>query len=630
MERAEPTRLSGQSRCKEIFVQKCQWLAIGLLSSLIPLMMGCSSSTEVDSLSISPATQSLSIGQTAQFTATSTTTHGHHPATTQDVTAVVTWTSSSAGVASIDSKGVATAVAPGSATITASMSGFGGLITTTATVSVTGTSGGGGGGGANPNIVSISVIPNSQSVASPGQTSQFIAIGTNGSGGTVDLSNKVTWSSSSPQIATITNTGVATAVSQGTSTITALYTNASDGTVATGTGTFAVAGGVPEQITGLTIYPGSQSLVQSEQTQFFVVGTQGTNGLQTDVTKGVAWTSTDTNVGTIGSAGNGTPGLATAVGAGSTTITATWTNPDKTVVVATATLAVTIGATQEPLISINIVPGGATVSNKGMSAQFMAFGTYSTNPTTRDITNSVTWVSLMPEVAEIDSCGAAASGPDIGVCPNGGTGPIGPSGGLPGEYAGLATSMGATGDTVIYAIDNTTNPDGTVVVSNPQQFTCMDPKLQYCIPIVPTPQLATVTVFIEGEQSYVPSLLNPATNLDYGEYVTAPTDTGTPNLIHCGREWTDVGGAGGQVCTGTYEPGAVITLTEDLPPGDPHFGGWSTGSGCVHADGTPLSPAELITSTTCTLSTVSIDPTTLVVTRTTGVWGNLSAGVIFY
>jgi hypothetical protein len=50
----------------------------------------------------------------------------------------------------------------------------------------------------------------------------------------------------------------------------------------------------------------------------------------------------------------------------------------------------------------------------------------------------------------------------------------------------------------------------------------------------------------------------------------------------------------------------------------------------VHSDDTPLSPAELAISQTCTVSTVSVDPTTGVVTRQMGVWGNLSAGAIFY
>jgi len=70
------------------------------------------------------------------------------------------------------------------------MSGFPGLASSTAELTVTGSAGGGTGG----SIVSISVIPGSQSVSSPNQTSQFIAIGTTSSGATVDLTGQVAWS----------------------------------------------------------------------------------------------------------------------------------------------------------------------------------------------------------------------------------------------------------------------------------------------------------------------------------------------------------------------------------------------------------------------------------------------------
>ena len=389
------------------------------------------------------------------------------------------------------------------------------------------------------------------------------------------------------QIATIgASTGLATGVGQGSTTITALYTN-TDKTVVTGTATFMVIGGTTQPVTELTIYPGTQSTTAlDQQTQFFVLGTQGSSGLQFDVTDKVAWTSSDTAVVTIGTSGSGTPGLAKSMGSGSSTITATYTNPDTSKVVATATYSAAIGAAQESLMSINVVPSDVTVSNKGMTAQFLAFGTYSTSPTVRDITNSVTWISTLPEIASISSCG---SGPGV-TCGTGTSG--GPSGGLQGEYAGLATSQGYTGDTVIYALDNTTNPDGTVVLSNPVTFTCKDPDLKVCAPNVPTPQFATITMFIEGEQT-APS----------GEYVTAPSDTGTPNLIHCGKEYS---GSGGQVCTGTYAVGSTVVITENLPAGSTYFGGWSTGAGCLEAN--------IATSTTCTVV----------------LGGNHSVGVIFY
>ena len=542
---------------------RCCTFAI-LLAGFAVIFTGCGSNTEVGSIQITPVSQSLKGGQTAQFTALGTIGHGKHPATTQDVTTTVTWTSNAPAIATISASGLATGVSAGTATITASMPGS---ISATAAVTVTGS-----GGGGVPDVVSLSVIPGSQSVASPTQTSQFIAIGTTSSGATEDLTRQVAWSSSSQQIATIgASTGLAAGVGQGTATITALYTNAGDQTVVAGTATFMVIGGTSEQVTALTIFPGTQSTTAlDQQTQFFALGTQGTSGLQFDVTSKVVWSSSSAAVATIGTAGIGTPGLATSVGAGATTITATYTNTDTSKIVATAAYSATIGAAQEPLLSINIVPGGATVSNKGMTTQFLAFGNYSNTPTVRDITDKVNWLSTNIEVVSVGT------------------------GGVQGESAGLATSMGYTGTAVVYAMDTTTNPDGTVVLSNPETFTCKDPIALVCIQDVPHSQFATLTIFIAGENT------TPG-------YVTAPSSTGIPDLVHCGPGWT---GSGGQVCTGTYETGSTVVLTET----GTSFGGWSSGDGIAGIDCQPAPGATLLNSPTCTL-TLS---------------GNTSIGAIFY
>src|SRR5277367_4940414 len=69
--------------------------------------------------------------------------------------------------------------------------------------------------------------------------------------------------------------------------------------------------------------------------------------------------------------------------------------------------------------------------------------------------------------------------------------------------------------------------------------------------------LATLTVYNEG--------LN-TTNWE----VTAPSATGTPNVLHCGPGWT---GPGGSVCSATYPVGTTVTLT--APDTGAKFGGWS-------------------------------------------------------
>lgn len=357
-----------------------------------------------------------------------------------------------------------------------------------------------------------------------------------------------------------------------------------------------LAGCGTSQVDSIQISPTAQSVAVGSTAQFTAAGVVGHGShpsTSQDVTGSVTWSSSAPAVATISSGG-----VATGVSAGTATITATMNGFTGTLT-STAALTVTSssgtggsgsggsgssgGSSQEPLLSINVVPSGITVTNKGMTGQYLAFGTYSTAPYMRDITNQVTWISLLPEVASINSYGAAGTAG---------------SGGASGELAGLATAQGYTGNTDIYA--EATNPDGTVVLSNVQTFTCNDPNTNVCDQGVATPQFATITVFIEGENT------SPT-----GEYVTAPSDTGTPNLIHCGPDWT---GGGGQVCTGTYEVGSPVTVTENLPSGSKYFGGWSTGSGCVDNNGNLLTTQQLLTTTTCTLN----------------LSGNATVGVIFY
>src|SRR5712672_1421336 len=232
-----------------MFARCCvRGLLLLCLGSFASTLIGCNNNG-LDSVQVSPTTQALTVGQTAQFTATGTFGNAKN-LSTQNITSSVTWTSSVPAVATISAAGIATAVGAGTTTITASTSSFNGHVSSSATLTVTGSSGGSSGG----SITSLAIIPASQAVASPTQTTQFLAIGTTSSGATVNLTNQVAWNSSSPQIATInTTTGLATGVGKGSTTITAIYTNVAGGTVVTGTATFTVSGGATQQFTALSI-----------------------------------------------------------------------------------------------------------------------------------------------------------------------------------------------------------------------------------------------------------------------------------------------------------------------------------------------------------------------------------------
>ncbi|HZU23587.1 MAG TPA: Ig-like domain-containing protein, partial [Terriglobales bacterium] len=117
---------------------------------------------------------------------------------------VLSWTSSATNVATIDSAGIATGVAPGSTQITAAAEG---VTSTAVTLTVT----------ANVATVTISAPSNSVAV---GSTLQFSATAKDSSGNVIQ--NAVfQWASNASSIATIDNNGLVTGVSHGTVIITA-------------------------------------------------------------------------------------------------------------------------------------------------------------------------------------------------------------------------------------------------------------------------------------------------------------------------------------------------------------------------------------------------------------------------
>lgn len=69
------------------------------------------------------------------------------------------------------------------------------------------------------------------------------------------------------------------------------------------------------------------------------------------------------------------------------------------------------------LASISVQPAGVTVFGRGANAQaqFTATGQFIHPTETRDITSQVTWSTLFPDVATIDSKGVATSGFACGI-----------------------------------------------------------------------------------------------------------------------------------------------------------------------------------------------------------------------
>ncbi len=141
------------------------------------------------SIAVIPANPSVANGTHQQFAATGT----YTDSSTQPLTAAVTWSSSDTTVATISnaagSNGLANSLAQGSVTITATL----GAVSGTTLLSVT-----------PATLVSIAVTPANASIASR-MNEQFTATGTYTDGSTQNLTAAVTWASSNPLVAMISN-----------------------------------------------------------------------------------------------------------------------------------------------------------------------------------------------------------------------------------------------------------------------------------------------------------------------------------------------------------------------------------------------------------------------------------------
>jgi uncharacterized protein YjdB len=313
-------------------------------------------------ISISPTAPSVPVNTTQQLTATGSYSDG----SSRDLTALVTWSSSSTAVATIDTNGLVTAVAAGSSNVSAAL----GSVSQSTTVTVTA-----------PTITSISVTPVGLTLGI-GINQQYTATATYSDGSSQDLASGVTWSSSSTSVATASNTGVVTTVGAGNTTITATVGSLSD------TSTLTV---VAAHLLSIAVSPATPSIAVGTTQQFSAVGSfdDGSTQLLTSVT----WSSLAPGVATVTSAG-----LATAVGTGSTTISATSGG-------VTGSASLTVSAAT--LVSIAVTPANSSMA-VGTTKQFTATGSYS-DSSTQDITLSVLWSSSTAATATINNQGTATS-----------------------------------------------------------------------------------------------------------------------------------------------------------------------------------------------------------------------------
>lgn len=285
----------------------------------------------IESIKITPQNDSVPIGLTRAFTATAKLLSGLFVDVTDDSYTV--WTSSDVSIATVSNdeknKGVTEAKSIGSSIITASIEIDGEYHNDSSVLNVT-----------EAIVVLLDILPKEHTIA-VGLDEQFSAIIQMSDDEQIDVTNNdtITWSSSDPEIATISNDtgskGQVTGVDIGSVVITASGTV--NGEKVYGTAHLDV---LKSLITSLEIKPKNQSVPVGLKKSFKVFA-QLSDGQVVDITndREISWSSSNSDLATISNSWF-SKGTATGVSVGDVTITA-FVEVNNQEIVDTANLSIT-------------------------------------------------------------------------------------------------------------------------------------------------------------------------------------------------------------------------------------------------------------------------------------------------
>ena len=225
-------------------------------------------------------------------------------------------------------------------------------------------------------VASVSVTPASASLV-VGATQQLSATTKDNAGNTLS-GRTISWTSDAPTVATVSASGVVTAVAAGAATITATSEGQS------GTSSITVA---PVPVAAVVVSPSAASIAVG-QTQQLTATAKDANGA-TLTGRSVTWTS-DNPMETVDATG-----LVQAQSAGSATITATCEGKS-------GTASISVAAAPAPVATIEVSP---------TSASIVAGSTQQLTATVRDASNnvltgrSIAWSSNAGTVAGVSGSG---------------------------------------------------------------------------------------------------------------------------------------------------------------------------------------------------------------------------------
>jgi uncharacterized protein YjdB len=245
----------------------------------------------VSSVVVAPDTATLVVGQSKQLSAKTFDAGGAELSGR-----TIAWSSSNEDVASVSSTGKVLAVAPGSATITATSEGKSDQATITVIAPVS----------------SVTVQPDSISVI-VGNTSTLTAIVKDGSDNTLN-GRTVTWKSGTTGVATVDANGVVTGVAAGATTVTAT----SEGKSGSAKVVVTLEPVARVTVTNIENPDDPLTVVQGQTLQLAALLTDADGNALLSDGRVISWDSDDQNIATV----NGM-GLVTGVNPGKAKITAT-------------------------------------------------------------------------------------------------------------------------------------------------------------------------------------------------------------------------------------------------------------------------------------------------------------------
>lgn len=307
----------------------------------------------LQSITVTPANPTVNQYLTQQFTAT-----GHYSDGTSQVLSSPGWTSGTLATATINSTGLATAVAAGTSTITATVGSISG--NTLMTVSAV-------------TLQSIAVTPTNPSLAK-GFTLQLTATGTYSDASMRNITTQVTWASVDSAVAPISGGGLVTGLTLGSSLMSATLAGL------TGSTTVTVTAAVLQSI---AVTPASPSVETGLTKQLIATGTYSDSSTQ-DITTQATWTSATLANATVSSSG-----LVTGVAAGTSLIGANLNG----VFGSTTLTVITLGSSWAPVTSGAGGGSGTTNALMGITwtgSQFVTVGVSGTIMTSPD---GISWTA---------------------------------------------------------------------------------------------------------------------------------------------------------------------------------------------------------------------------------------------